>query len=71
MQHMEIWFVILFLSRKKFRAEQMFVLSSSMKLGPIHLKQHVIIKVLCRNILLGHNTSMVQHQPSMNLLQPK
>ena len=30
----EIWLVILFLSRKKFNAKQIFVLSSSMKLGP-------------------------------------
>ena len=34
MQQMEIWLVILFLSRKKFHAQQTFVLSSSMKLGP-------------------------------------
>ena len=33
--HMEIWLVNLFLSRKKFHAKQMFVLSSSMKLGPV------------------------------------
>ena len=32
--HVEIWLVILFLSRKKFHAKQIFVLSSSMKLGP-------------------------------------
>ena len=31
---MEIWLVILFLSRKKFHAKQIVVLSSSMKLGP-------------------------------------
>ena len=31
---MEIWLVILFLSRKTFHAEQIFVLSSAMKLGP-------------------------------------
>ena len=31
---MEIWLVILFLSRKKFLAKQIFVLSNSMKLGP-------------------------------------
>ena len=31
---MEIWLVILFLSRKTFHAKQTFVLSSSMKLGP-------------------------------------
>ena len=30
----EIWLVILFLSRKKFHAKEIFVLSSSMKLGP-------------------------------------
>ena len=34
MQQMEIWLAILFLSRKKFRAKQIFVLSSSIKLGP-------------------------------------
>ena len=32
--HVEIWLVILFLSRRKFHAEQIFVLSSSMNLGP-------------------------------------
>ena len=31
---MEIRLVILFLSRKKYHAKQIFVLSSSMKLGP-------------------------------------
>ena len=34
MQQMDILLVILFLSRKKFHAEQIFVLSSSMKLAP-------------------------------------
>ena len=34
MQQMEIRLVILFLSRKKFHAKQICVLSSSMKLGP-------------------------------------
>ena len=34
MQQIEILLVILFLSRKKFHSKQMFVLSSSMKLGP-------------------------------------
>ena len=33
--HVEIWLVILFLSRKKFHAKQIFVLSSAMKLGPV------------------------------------
>ena len=33
-QQLETWLVILFLSWKKFHAKQMFVLSSSMKLGP-------------------------------------
>ena len=32
--HVEIWLVILFLSRKKFHAKQIFVLSSAMNLGP-------------------------------------
>ena len=32
--HLEIWWVILLLSRKKFHAKQFCVLSSSMKLGP-------------------------------------
>ena len=32
--HVEIWLVIPFLSRKKFHAKQFFVFSSSMKLGP-------------------------------------
>ena len=31
---MEIWLVILLLSRKIFHAKQTFMLSSSMKLGP-------------------------------------
>ena len=34
MQQMEIWLVVLFLSMMKFYAKQIFVLSSSMKLGP-------------------------------------
>ena len=34
MQQMKTWLVILFLSRKKCHAKQIFVLSSSMKLGP-------------------------------------
>ena len=34
MQQIEIRLVILFLSRKKFHAKQIGVLSSSMKLGP-------------------------------------
>ena len=32
--HVEIWLVILFLSRKKFHSGQIFVLSSFMKFGP-------------------------------------
>ena len=32
--HVETWLVILLLSRKKCRAKQIVVLSSSMKLGP-------------------------------------
>ena len=32
--HVEIWLVILLLSTEKCHAKQMFVLSSSMKLGP-------------------------------------
>ena len=34
MQQMEIQLVILFLSKKKFHAKQICLLSSSMKLGP-------------------------------------
>ena len=34
MQQMEIWLVILFLSRQKVNAKQMFLLSSSMKFDP-------------------------------------
>ena len=34
MQQMKIWLVILFLPRNKFLAKQIFVLSSTMKLGP-------------------------------------
>ena len=33
--HVEIWLVILFLSRQTFHAKQILVLSSSMKLGPV------------------------------------
>ena len=36
MQKKEKWLVILFLSRKKFHAKQICVLSSAMKLGPGH-----------------------------------
>ena len=46
MQQMEIWLVILVLSRKKFHAEQIFVLTGFMKLGPVHFfteKIHVKI----------------------------
>ena len=32
-KQVDIWLVILFLSRQKFHAKQIFVLSSSMKLG--------------------------------------
>ena len=32
--HMKIWLVILILSRKKFHAKKIYVLSSYMKLGP-------------------------------------
>ena len=35
MQQMEIWLVILSLSRKKFHVQQIFVLSSFIKLGPV------------------------------------
>ena len=34
MQQMQIWLVILFLSKKKFHAKQIVVLTSSMKLDP-------------------------------------
>ena len=40
--HVEIWLVILFLSRKKFPAEQIFVLTSSMKLGPVDNLVHTL-----------------------------
>ena len=43
MQQMEIWLVILFLSRKKCHAKQISVLSSSMKLGPALCPQRVHI----------------------------
>ena len=32
--HLEIWLVILFLSKKKFHAKHIFVLTGFMKLGP-------------------------------------
>ena len=41
--HMEIWLVVLFLSRKKFHAEQIFVLSCSMKLGHGHLCPWILL----------------------------
>ena len=39
MQQIEIWLVILFLSRKNFLAMQICVLSSSMKLDPGHFDE--------------------------------
>ena len=50
--HVEIWLVILFFSRKKFHTRQVFVLISSMKLGPD--KQHcsVLSKFLCLQAFL-------------------
>ena len=46
MKQMEILLVIPFLSRLKFHAKQIFVLSSSMKLGPVQLLNCVGIFVL-------------------------
>ena len=53
MAKMEIWLVILFLSRKKFSAKEMFVLSSSMKLGPA-----------LAGVLLQHQNSQVVNRKS-------
>ena len=61
MQQMEIWSVILFLSRQQFHAKQVFVLSSSMKVGlvivrrefhPSLLKWHFIVTHVYLTILL-------------------
>ena len=51
MQQIEILLVILFLSRKKLHAKQMFVLSSSMKLGPGG--KHYYIQTQMQNEIKG------------------
>lgn len=54
--HVEIWLVILFLSRQKFHAKQIFVPSSSMKLGPGH-------SAFCRFLIpLGYLTRAGFHK---------
>ena len=62
---MEIWLVILFLRRKKFNAKQIFMLSSSMKLGPAFRKKEKVliiwtqvrlVKINQPNILLCSRT---------------
>ena len=40
---MEIWLVTLFLSRKEFHASQICVLSSSMKLDPVHKTMEILV----------------------------
>ena len=54
---MKIWLVNLFLSRQKFHAKHIFVLSSSMKLGPDHLQGNA---VLCCWILSQEVQSFIQ-----------
>ena len=49
MQQTEILLVILFLSRQKFHAEQICVLSSSMKLGPAHEAELVTLFTVCND----------------------
>ena len=58
MQQIEIWLAILFLSRKKFHAKQIFVLSSSMKLGPdLIIQCHNVnnITEYLNKVLKAHN----------------
>ena len=48
MQQKGIWLVNLFLSRQKFHAKQIFVLSSSMKLGPVpHFDGELALHCVC------------------------
>ena len=49
MQRMEIWLVILFLSRNKFHAKQMFVLTGFMKSGPNDFDKVIIVIYLIEN----------------------
>ena len=59
---MEMWLVILFLSRKKFHAKQIYVLSSSMKLGPERpgKKRNVYARSLCyQNKRMAHQISII------------
>ena len=53
--HVEIWLVIMFLLRKKFYAKQIFVLSSSMKLGPGCKNQNQLLSFLEYDCISGGN----------------
>ena len=64
--HVEIWLVILFLSRKKFHAKQIFVLSSTMKLGH-GLKIHYICFI--RNIFYKSRVFKFAFKTLLSLFQ--
>ena len=56
MQQMKIWLVMLFLSRKKFHAKQIFVLSSFMKCDPglVHYSEKKIpAQLSCNKLSAG------------------
>ena len=55
---MEIWLVILFLSRKKFHAKQICVLSSSMKSGPV-VRTFTLEPTSPRPVILTHRLEWV------------
>ena len=63
--HVKIWLVILFLSRQKCYAKQMFVLSSSMKLGPdVHFLSSLLLYSFNQNTLLDFaNRTFVMWTP--------
>ena len=66
--HMEIWLVNLFLSRKKFHAKQMFVLSSSMKLGPGPSVSQLFTPIVC--ILNDVNTRLACTRVAFTVFNP-
>ena len=65
MQQMEIWLVILFLTRKKFHAKQIFVLSISMKLGTVLLGTTTTLKRFTR--IVSPQTALDQKNSLLNL----
>ena len=52
--HVEIWLITLLLSRKKFHAKQLFVQSSSMKLGPCLAFVFLGLLIMVQASIRGH-----------------